>query len=63
MNRIWRRRRDGGALDLKDTYTGALLGYKGTTAQVLAKDGRKVVGIHFRQGAVVDGFALVAEKK
>jgi hypothetical protein len=52
-----------GSLDLKDSYTGALLGYKGATSQVLAKDGRKVLGINLRQGAVVDGLALVAEKK
>ncbi|MCI0683737.1 MAG: hypothetical protein L0Y71_16650 [Gemmataceae bacterium] len=52
-----------GSLDLKDSYTGALLGYKGATSHVLAKDGRKVLGIRLRQGAVVDGFALVTEKK
>jgi len=51
------------ALDLKDSYTGSLLGYKGPTSQILVKDGRKVLGIYLRQGAILDGLAFVAEKK
>ena len=57
------RLRTDGSLDLKDTYSGGLLGYKGPTSQILVKDGRKVLGIHLRQGAILDGLALVAEKK
>jgi hypothetical protein len=29
----------------------------------LGNDGRRVLGIHFQQGAIVDRFALVVEEK
>ena len=60
---IYAKVKTDGSLDLKDSYQGALLGYKGATSHVLAKDGRKVLGIVLRQGAVLDGFGLVTEKK
>jgi len=61
---IYAKIKADGSLDVKDSYTGALLGYKGAKSQqVLANDGRKVLGIHIRQGAVVDALALVVQKK
>ena len=60
---IYAKTRADGSLDLKDSYSGVLIGYKGPTAKILGNDGRKVLGIHMRQGAVLDGLALVAEKK
>jgi hypothetical protein len=53
----------GGAASLKDKYTGGLLGYEDPSAQMRAKDGCKVLGIHMRQEAIIDGLALVTEKK
>jgi hypothetical protein len=53
-----------GTLDTKDAYAGEWIGTpaagKGTT---LVNDGRRVLGIHFQQGAIIDRFALVAEEK
>ena len=60
---IYAKVKSDGSLDLKDSYSGALLGYKGPKSEVLANDGRKVLGIRFRQGAVVDALALFMEKK
>jgi hypothetical protein len=53
-----------GTLDTKDTYAGEWIGTppegKATT---LVNDGRRILGINFQQGAVVNRFALVAEDK
>jgi hypothetical protein len=53
-----------GTLDVKDAYAGEWLGTpaQGKTTK-LVNDGRRVLGIHFQQGAIVDRFALVAEVK
>ena len=60
---IYAKQKADGTLDLNYSYTGALLGHPGPNTKVLAKDGRKVLGIHLRQGAILDGLALVVEKK
>jgi hypothetical protein len=53
-----------GSLDLKDTYAGEWIGTPGEgKADKLVFDGRRVLGIHFHMGAIVDRFALVAEDK
>jgi hypothetical protein len=60
---IYAKVKSDGSLDLKDSYSGALIGYKGRKSEVLANDGRKVLGIYLRRGAVVDALTLVVEKK
>jgi hypothetical protein len=51
--------------DTKDAYAGEWLGVppQEGKATMLVNDGRRVLGIHFQQGAIVDRFALVAEEK
>jgi hypothetical protein len=53
-----------GTFDKKDSYAGEWIGTPAEgKAPTLVNDGRRVLGIHFQQGAVVDRFALVAEDK
>jgi hypothetical protein len=53
-----------GTLDMKDAYSGPWMGTPaGGKAVTLVNDGRRVLGIHFKTGAIVDRFALVAENK
>lgn len=55
--------RPDGTLDKNDTYTSDWIGYPGEGApKVLAGDGRKVIGLHLRQGAVLNALALVTDK-
>jgi len=52
-----------GTLDAKDAYAGEWIGTPAEgKATKLVNDGRRVLGIHFQQGAIVDRFALVAEE-
>jgi hypothetical protein len=49
-----------GRLDPSDSYTSDWLGFTGANPPVtLGGDGRPVIGLSFRQGAVLDGLALV----
>lgn len=61
---LFSRVKADGSLDAKDSYAGEWIGTapegKATT---LINDGRRVLGIHFHQGGIVDRFALVAEDK
>jgi hypothetical protein len=61
---LFSRVKADGSLDTKDSYAGEWIGAapegKATT---LINDGRRVLGIHFHQGAIVDRFALVAEDR
>ena len=53
-----------GSIDTKDTYAGEWLGTPAEgKATPLVNDGRRVLDIHFHQGAIVDGSALVVEQK
>ena len=54
-----------GTLDMKDAYAGEWFGTPSEEgkATTLVNDGRRVLGIHFQQGAIVDRFALVVEEK
>ena len=53
-----------GTLDKKDAYVGEWIGTPAEgKATTLVNDGRRVLGIHFQMGAIVDLFSLVAEKK
>ena len=59
---LFRRVKADGTLDEKDAYAGDWIGTapKGEAAK-LVNDGRRVMGIHFQQGAIVDKFALVVD--
>jgi hypothetical protein len=51
-----------GTLDMKATYASDWIGAPPTgEATKLVNDGRRVLGIHFQHGAVVDRFSLVVE--
>jgi hypothetical protein len=54
-----------GTLDMKDTYASEWIGASADEGKAtkLVNDGRRVLGINFQQGAIVDRFALVAEDK
>jgi hypothetical protein len=59
---LFRRVKPDGTLDAKDAYAGDWIGAAPSgEATKLVNDGRRVVGIHIQQGAIVDRFALVAE--
>jgi hypothetical protein len=59
---LFRRVKPDGTLDAKDAYAGEWLGVAPTgEATKLVNDGRRVLGIHYQQGAIVDRFALVVE--
>jgi hypothetical protein len=62
---LFGRIKPDGTLDLKDAYAGEWIGVSPAEgkADKLVDDGRRVLGIHFHSGAVVDRFALVAEDK
>jgi hypothetical protein len=61
---LFNRVKADGTLDPKDAYTGEWLGSPAEgKATTLVNDGRRVLGIHFQMGAIVDRFALVAEDK
>ena len=60
--RFMKVRPDGG-LDRTDSYTSEWFGHPGDGApKALAGDGGKVLGIHLRQGVVIDGLALVTDR-
>jgi hypothetical protein len=60
---LFRRVKADGSLDPADAYAGDWIGTPPPgEAQTLVNDGRRVMGIHFQQGAVVDRFALVVAK-
>jgi hypothetical protein len=53
-----------GTLDMKDTYAGEWLGAPPMgKATMLVNDGRRILGIHFQHGAIIDRLSLVAEDK
>lgn len=54
---------DNSGLDPKDSYTSAWVGPQqaGVKEIKLGGDGRKVIGVHCNQAAVLDGFALVMD--
>lgn len=53
-----------GTLDKKDAYAGEWMGTPADgKAVTLVNDGRRVLGIHFKTGAIVDRFALVVENR
>jgi hypothetical protein len=57
---LFRRVRKDGTLDAKDAYAGNWIGTPPSgEATKLVNDGRRVVGIHFKMGAIVDRFSLV----
>jgi hypothetical protein len=59
---LFRRVKPDGTLDVKDAYAGDWIGVAPSgEATKLANDGRRVLGIHIQQGAIVDRFSLVVE--
>ncbi|MDB5311323.1 MAG: hypothetical protein JWO38_5525 [Gemmataceae bacterium] len=59
---LFRRVKPDGTLDAMDAYAGDWIGTPPTgEATKLVNDGRRVLGIHFQQGAIVDRFSLVVE--
>ncbi|HKA07705.1 MAG TPA: hypothetical protein VKD71_10645, partial [Gemmataceae bacterium] len=59
---LFRRVKPDGTLDAKDAYSGEWIGVPATgEATKLVNDGRRILGIHIQQGAIVDRFALVVE--
>jgi hypothetical protein len=59
---LFRRVKPDGTFDAKDAYAGEWIGVPPTgEATKIVNDGRRVLGIHIQQGAIVDRFALVAE--
>lgn len=60
---LFRHVNSDGTLDAKDAYAGEWIGTPPTNgaATKLVDDGRRVVGIHFHMGAIIDRFALVAD--
>lgn len=60
---LFRRIKPDGTLDAADAYEGEWIGTPPAgQAQTLVNDGRRVMGINLKQGAVVDRFALVVGK-
>jgi RNA polymerase sigma factor (sigma-70 family) len=60
---LFQRVKADGTLDAKDAYAGQWIGSPPASgaAAKLVDDGRRVMGIHFQMGAIVDRFALVAD--
>ena len=60
---LFGRVKSDGTLDVKDAYAGEWLGTppEEGKATKLVNDGRRVLGIHYQAGAIVDRIALVAE--
>jgi len=62
---LFGRVKTDGSLDVKDAYAGEWLGTppEEGKATKLVNDGRRVLGIHYQAGAIVDRIALVAEEE
>jgi hypothetical protein len=60
---LFQRVKADGTFDAKDAYSGEWIGSPPASGEAtkLVNDGRRVLGIHFHQGAIVDRFALVAD--
>jgi hypothetical protein len=63
---LFQRVKPDGTLDAKDAYAGDWIGVPPppkSEATKLVNDGRRVLGIHYQQGAIVDRFSLVVEEE
>jgi RNA polymerase sigma factor (sigma-70 family) len=60
---LFQRVKADGTFDATDAYAGQWIGSSPPSgaATKLVDDGRRVIGIHFQMGAIVDRFALVAD--
>jgi hypothetical protein len=59
---LFRKVKSDGTFDMAGAYKGEWIGTPPPgEAQTLVNDGRRVMGIHIQQGAIVDKFALVVE--
>ena len=54
--------KEDGTLDPADTHTSAWAGVATDSPTKLGGDGRRLLGVHLRQGLIVDAIAAVVEK-
>jgi hypothetical protein len=57
------RIKDDGQLDPEDFYKGAWLGFRGGKEFEITGKGAPIIGIHARQGLILDAVALVVDRK
>lgn len=57
------RIKDDGRLDPEDSYKGEWLGFRGGKEFEITGDGDPIIGIHARQGLILDAVALVVDRK
>lgn len=57
------RIKDDGRLDPEDFYKGDWLGFRGGKEFEISGDGDPIIGIHARQGLILDAVALVVDRK
>jgi hypothetical protein len=60
---VFMRIKQDGRLDSKDSYTSDWIGFPGKEAEkAILSEGRRVIGVHCRQGAILNGLALVLDQ-
>ena len=52
-----------GTLNAADSYVSELAGAQAPAPQKLGGDGRRMVGVHLRQGLIIDALAVVMQKR
>lgn len=52
-----------GTLNPADSYVSEIAGATSATPQKLGGDGRRMVGVHLRQGLIIDALAVVMQKR
>lgn len=60
---VFMKIKDDGTLDSENTYTSEWAGVATNSPRKLGGDGRRMLGVHLRQGLIVDSMAAVMEKK
>ncbi len=60
---IFMKLNDDGTLNSADTYLSELAGVASESAKKLGGDGRKMLGVHVRQGIIIDAISAVMEKR
>jgi hypothetical protein len=57
------RIREDGQLDPADFYKGEWLGFRGGKEYEITGEGAPIIGIHVKQGIILDAIALVIDRK
>ena len=52
-----------GTLNAADSYLSELVGATAAAPQKLGGDGRRMLGVHLRQGLIIDAIAVVMQKR